>query len=188
MLLHVLLEQMLVLFSGVANVTNKTVWAITCVLSSFVVCHIVSVHWFVVTKITFKVRNHFGSMRFHLMIFKGGICYKRFFAHYTLLCPCVLVFDMSTVGAWCPNLILQILQAFFLTTWGSIWSSVRFVTLTVDTPYVRCAVGAGLGDLWMEIYPFNCSGVSLKGHFGQLEAILMLLPQQPKSNWRKKSR
>ena len=104
---------MLVLFSGVANVTNKTVWAITCVLSSFVVCHIVSVHWFVVTKITFKVRNHFGSMRFHLMIFKGGICSKRFFAHYTLLCPCVLVFDMSTVGAWCQNFLANIASFLF---------------------------------------------------------------------------
>ena len=113
MLLHVLHEQMLVLVSGVANVTNKTVWAITCVLVSFVVCHIISVHWFVVTKITFKVRNHFGSMRFHLMIFKGGICSKRLFAHYTLLCLCVLVFDMSTVGAWCQNFLANITSFLF---------------------------------------------------------------------------
>ena len=44
MLLHVLLEQMFVLLSGVANVTNKTVSAMTRVLSSLMVCHIIRVH------------------------------------------------------------------------------------------------------------------------------------------------
>ena len=45
--------------------------------------------------------------------FQGQICSKRFFAHYTLLCPCVLVFDMSTVGAWCQNFLTNIASFLF---------------------------------------------------------------------------
>ena len=109
------------------------------------------------------------------MIFKGGICSKRFFAHYTLLCPCVLVFDMSTVGAWCQNFLTNI--ASFLFDYLRLHLIFSLVC-NIDGRPPRCAVGAGLGDLWMEICSFNCSGVPLKVHFGQLEAILMLLDEE----------
>ena len=86
----------------------------TRVLSSIVVCHIILVHRFVVTVITFKVWNYFGSMRFDLMIFQGGICFERFFANFTFLCPCVIVFDMSSIGAWGQPLKLHIIQDHYI--------------------------------------------------------------------------
>ena len=35
-------------------------------------------------------------------------------AHHTFLCPCVLVFDMSTIGAWGQPIKLHIIQDHYI--------------------------------------------------------------------------